>query len=47
MPELARPVDVIVTVKITAADGGSGKLKLPENDADSDCADYKLDDSEG
>ncbi len=46
-PKRARPFDVIVTVKITAADCRSRELKLPEEDADGDGARYKLDDANG
>ena len=46
-PERSRPLDVIVTIKIAAADRGGRKLELPEKEADHNGADEKLDDSDG
>ena len=44
-PKHSRPLDVIVTIKVAAADGGSGKLELCKNEANRDGGRYKLEDS--
>ena len=36
LPEQARPLDVIITVEVAAADGRSRELKFPEYETDDD-----------
>ena len=38
LPKRPRPLDVVITIKVAAADRGCRPLKSPENDADGDGA---------
>ena len=47
LPKHLRPLDVIIAVKIAAADRASGKLQPPKNHADSDRAGDEISSAHG